>query len=231
MCPVNNFRRYISHLHPMEPFLWQRPLDKHDANSQIWYYRAPIGDKTLGNMMARLSLKYNLSERYTNHSIRVTSLQVLEDNNVEGRHVIRISGHKNTESIKSYARRLSASRKRGISDIISRYLSSSKPNFQLLPNELVREVETNEQPPPQHNLISTNPSSCSARATGNIGTNSDCSLVGQLDDEEIFRDIPRNMLMDCTNTTTTTVSPIPAFRPLFNNCNNCTINFNVYQQK
>ena len=61
--------------------------------------------------MPKLSLKYKLSQRYTNHSIRVTSVQTLEDVNVEGRHIVRISGHKSINSVQSYARRLSAARK------------------------------------------------------------------------------------------------------------------------
>ena len=65
-------------------------------------------------MMPRLSEKYKLSQRYTNHSIRVTSLQVLEDANVEGRHIIRVSGHKSLESVQNYARKLSSARKRSI---------------------------------------------------------------------------------------------------------------------
>ena len=104
-CPVKTFLSYTDHLNPFEKSFWQRPLDKFDATQPIWYYRAPLGVKPLGNMMARLSLKYKLSQRYTNHSIRVTSLQVLEDNNIEGRHAIRISGHKSDQSIKCYARR------------------------------------------------------------------------------------------------------------------------------
>ena len=70
-------------------------------------------------MMSKLSIKYELSQRYTNHSIRVTGLQSLEDANIEGRHIIRISGHKNEQSIKNYARKLSAARKRNISSILS----------------------------------------------------------------------------------------------------------------
>lgn len=50
-------------------------------------------------MMAKLLSKYNLLQRYTNHLIRVTGLQALEDANVEGRHIIKISGHKSGQSI------------------------------------------------------------------------------------------------------------------------------------
>ena len=76
-------------------------------------------------MMPKLSLKYGLSERYTNHSIRVTSLQVLKDLNIEGRHIIRISGHKSVNSVQNYVRRLSASRKRNISASFANHLSVS----------------------------------------------------------------------------------------------------------
>ena len=57
--------------------------------------------------------------RYTNHSIRVTSLQALEDKNIEGRYIIRVSGHKSTASVQNYARKLSSSRKRKISTILT----------------------------------------------------------------------------------------------------------------
>ena len=57
------------------------------------------------------------------------------------------SAHKNTESIKSYARRLSAARKRGISQIISNNLGKQKRgNFQLLPELVFQEPKQNISP-------------------------------------------------------------------------------------
>ena len=147
LCPVNTFTTYLSHLHPGEDSLWQRPLEKISYNSQVWYYRAPVGEKYLGGMMSKISSKYHLSQRYTNHSLRVTSMQILDDNNVESRHIVRVSGHKNTESIKSYARRLSAARKRSISQIISNNLGKQKRgNLQLLPESVFHEPKQNISP-------------------------------------------------------------------------------------
>ena len=57
---------------------------------------------------------------YTNHCVRVTSLQIFDDEKIPGRYIIRVSGHKSKTSIKSYARKLSSSRKRAISDTCSR---------------------------------------------------------------------------------------------------------------
>ena len=142
-CPVRSFISYLSHLHPVQPALWQRPRDHIQPGESIWFCSAPLGEKTLGKMMPKLSLKYGLSERYTNHSIRVTSLQCLEDQNVEGRHIIRISGHKSINSVQNYARRLSASRKRNISASFASHLSeterqeTSQPSNSSTANEVV----------------------------------------------------------------------------------------------
>ena len=71
------------------------------------------------------SILSNFFKRYTNHSLRVTSMQVLEDGNVETRHIIRVSGHKSAESVSNYARRLSAAKKRNLSSILSDSLGNS----------------------------------------------------------------------------------------------------------
>ena len=113
-CPERTFSKYVSLLHLLQPALWQRPRDNVKPNESTWYCCAPFGEKSQGNLMPKLSAKYGLSQRYTNHSIRVTSLQILEDENIEGRHIIRISGHKTVDSVKNYAIKLSASRKRNI---------------------------------------------------------------------------------------------------------------------
>ena len=68
--------------------------------------------------MPRLFVKYNLSKRYTNYCVRVTSTRTLDDSNFEGRRIIRVTGQKNVKSVKSYARKLSASKKRKISSTL-----------------------------------------------------------------------------------------------------------------
>ena len=118
-CPVKSFIKYISVLNPNLEALWQRPRSKINICDRIWYCNVPLGEKHLGSMFPMLSSKYQLSQRYTNHSLRVTSLQVLEDGNIESRHIMRVSGHKNAESNSNYARRLSSFRKRKISSILA----------------------------------------------------------------------------------------------------------------
>ena len=76
-------------------------------------------------MMPRMSIKYSLSQRYTNRCLRASSTQVLDDTNFEGRHIIRVTGRKSESSAKSYARTLSFSRKRSISHSLSKILESN----------------------------------------------------------------------------------------------------------
>ena len=246
MCPVKTFEKYLSHLHPMENSLWQRPLEK--VNTGIWYYRAPLGEKTLGSMMVNISLKYKLSERYTNHSVRVTSLQLLDDNGVEGRHICKISGHKSTDSLNSYARKLSSARKRNISSIISTHVCpesyppgpATKRNFKLVPDgfQKFRDDAQFLQP--------ANPPAVDFEIQPNV-------------DEEFFQSIPNNLLTaenqqvvpthafypstnyqnipnnnnvlgeNNTNNITATPFSFPS-HPFFNNCDNCTVNFHIYHK-
>ena len=121
-CPVRLLELYKSKLNPGNNGLWQRPRVLNSYVGQdVWYRNMPHGENYIGNMMAAMSQKYNLSQKYTNHCLRVTSLQKLDDSRVEGRHIIRVSGHKNVDSVKHYARKLSAEKQRKISGILTEY--------------------------------------------------------------------------------------------------------------
>ena len=59
--------------------------------------------------------------------MRVTSLQLLDDAQIDARQIIWVCGHKNTDSLLNYARRLSVARKRNISSILSNSVSACPP--------------------------------------------------------------------------------------------------------
>ena len=81
--------------------LFQRPSLK--ENCVRWYASAPMGHNTIGNMMPNLSEKAVLSRRYTNHSLRATSVNVLDDiGNFASRHIMTVTGHKSENSLKTY---------------------------------------------------------------------------------------------------------------------------------
>ena len=80
--------------------LFQRSSLK--ENCVRWYASAPMGHNTIGNMMPNLSEKAVLSRRYTNHSLRATSVNVLDNiGNFASRHIMTVMGHKSENSLKT----------------------------------------------------------------------------------------------------------------------------------
>ena len=231
-------------MHPIQNCLWQRPRQNIQPSDSIWYCSAPMGPKPLGDMMAIMSAKYKLSQRYTNHSIRVTSLQVLEDQNIEGRHIIRISGHKSTDSVQSYARRLSASRKRNISACFSNHLSSdvSHPDasetHKSLPKQMRVSASNNENISSENtnnlsinNMLVSMPPAVSAlpskfanldkSSSSSEGSNSNSFVDFEIDngssvDDATLAQLPGEMLNSFNS---------------FNNCNNCRFVFHVHMHQ
>jgi hypothetical protein len=70
-------------------------------------------------MTAKISQVCNLSKRYTNHCMRSTCLTALDDNGIETRHIMGLSGHKSESAVRAYSKRLSEKKTRQISDILS----------------------------------------------------------------------------------------------------------------
>ena len=116
LCPVRAFELYLSKLHPSVNLLWQWPkaLERFNEADSVWYCNSPLGKNTLGSLMKTISVDCKLSQEYTNHCIRSTAVSVLDNNNDEARHIMRVSGHKSESSIRSYSRQLTESKSREI---------------------------------------------------------------------------------------------------------------------
>ena len=54
--------------------------------------------------MKEISIAAELSQTYTNHSIRATTITILDDKGYEARHIKTVSGHRSDSSLKSYRR-------------------------------------------------------------------------------------------------------------------------------
>ena len=119
LCPVKCFELYLSKLNPEIECLWQKPKETVSNDDPVWYCMAPLGKNTLGTFMKTISKNANLSQEYTNHSIRATAVTLLDHSNSEARHIIRVSGHKSESRIRSYSRRLPESKQSEISDALS----------------------------------------------------------------------------------------------------------------
>ena len=101
-CPVSSFENYLSVLNPMNEFLFQRP--KSSGKGEVWYDNMVVGENTLGKKMKVISQQAELSTTYTNHSIRATTITILDRSGFEARHKMSLSGLRNESSIKSYSK-------------------------------------------------------------------------------------------------------------------------------
>ena len=219
--------KYLHYLHPIQTAFWQRPRDSVKSTDTIWFCSAPLGEKTLGGMMAKLSTKYYLNQRYTNHCIRVTSLQALDDRNIEGRHIVRISEHKSVDSVRTYARRLNNSRKRNISAVFANHLSTSYSACSNLTYNVNEETNCNSNtkvakytPPSsveseKQNLVTMKETAKKNPVVDTIATNKnlvDFTCEGDVEDQTLSQ-VSANMLQWFAS---------------FNNYQNMQFTFNVY---
>jgi hypothetical protein len=128
VCPVLSFEKYISHLNPQNEYLFQRPKRAVKESDNVWYDNMVVGQRTLGDKMKNLSRSAQLSYLYTNHSIRATTISILDECGYEARHIMAVSGHRSENSIRSYAAKTSLSKKRKMSEALSSTLSDeTKP--------------------------------------------------------------------------------------------------------
>lgn len=135
-CPVRSFRKYLSKLHPSRDDLWQRPLDSFDDSNDIWYMNSPVGKNVLADMMRTISRQSGLSREYTNHSIRATSITVLDTKKFSDRDIMSVSGHKSEASIKSYTGKVTTNRRYEISSALGDSLIDQYSDIQVVSTEI-----------------------------------------------------------------------------------------------
>lgn len=99
MCPVRSYENYIGVLNPANNYLWQHPKKKATPSSTVWYDNQNLGHNPIDTFMAKLSKKCNLSQRYTNHCIRVTGVTTLQRGKFNEKQVMSVTGHKSMESL------------------------------------------------------------------------------------------------------------------------------------
>ena len=140
LCAQSNlFLMYKRHLNQKcSRFFFQRPSKGESPVN--WYTNAPVGHNDIGDMIPTISKSAGLSRRYTNHSLRSTTVHILDStcNQFAGRHITSITGHKLETSLKTYTRYTAPNIKRKMSDTIT---DSLRPEKQL---KIVSDSENKE---------------------------------------------------------------------------------------
>ncbi|KAM9579867.1 activating transcription factor 7-interacting protein 1 isoform 1-T1 [Guaruba guarouba] len=104
-CPVFSLELYLSKLPPEPPAFYLHPLKLTSEQMQeqpVWYKREPMGVNYLGTMMPRISVAARLSQRYTNHSLRTTTIQLLCEAGLGPREIMAVTGHRSESAIRHY---------------------------------------------------------------------------------------------------------------------------------
>ena len=94
---IGLLKLYISKLHPDCIWLFQQCRSRATEEGP-WYKNEPLGVNSLGNMMRTIGEVAGLSQRYTNHCVRATTITVLFNAGVEVQNIQSRTGHEPTGS-------------------------------------------------------------------------------------------------------------------------------------
>ncbi|KAM4670831.1 activating transcription factor 7-interacting protein 1 isoform 5-T9 [Amazona ochrocephala] len=138
-CPVFSLELYLSKLPPEPPAFYLHPLKLTSEQMQeqpVWYKREPMGVNYLGTMMPRISVAARLSQRYTNHSLRTTTIQLLCEAGLGPREIMAVTGHRSESAIRHYWGAAEV-RYRAWSDV----MENNAPSYlySKIPNEVMKE--------------------------------------------------------------------------------------------
>ncbi|XP_067998719.1 activating transcription factor 7-interacting protein 1 isoform X2 [Melanerpes formicivorus] len=138
-CPVFSLELYLSKLPPEPPAFYLHPLKLTSEQMQeqpVWYKREPMGVNYLGTMMPRISVAARLSQRYTNHSLRTTTIQLLCEAGLGPREIMAVTGHRSESAIRHYWGAAEV-RYRAWSDV----MQNSAPSYlySKIPDEVIKE--------------------------------------------------------------------------------------------
>ena len=187
-------------------------------DNQPWFDAIPIGEHTLGAMMTEISVAADLSQRYTNHSLRATSVTLLEDAGTEGRHIVKVTQHKSVNSLKTYGR-LSDRKRKQMSNILNDGLIGSiNRDTPFPPTCDIEDIPMKKSKTGELDTTIDNP----------IDVLADENLWNvEIEDGELDKYVQDIEIPITQNVSKSTSTNQTLFQPVFNNCN-VTINYNQH---
>lgn len=152
-CPVRSLKLYIEKRNKANDFFFQkekRGKGFNPAAEAEWYTIVPLGHNKIASFMPDISKRLYLSQRYTNHSVRATTVSLLAHSGVEAREIMRITGHKSEASLRSYNTDSTDKQKRQYSAIIQHTATDNTPSNELT---LTSSITQNNAVSFQHNSV------------------------------------------------------------------------------
>ena len=125
--PVSTFVMYITKLNAGNINLFQKPK-KIFSEESGWYTQEVLGKNTLSNMMKVLSNKARLSQIYTNHCARASTVTTLYRAGVDTQRICSVTKHKNESTLAHYISSASDKQKAEMSDILNKAMDVEMGN-------------------------------------------------------------------------------------------------------
>ena len=168
----------LNHDVPNSDELFPRPIIS--KNRKCFYSDKQVrGEHWLGDFMKTVSKKLELSQSYTNHCVRCTTITAAKEKGLSNSDISMITGHKNTNTVNRYDRP-SDSRKYRIANTIS--LTDSSTHGSTVTNGILEnhtETRETDQPTTSQNELE-NVMNILKHSTGNnIQVFSNCNVTFQ----------------------------------------------------
>lgn len=117
--PVALFEFYLSKLNPDNCALFQKSKKNYSINDDVWYSKEVVGKNTLSSIMKNISQKAGLSQVYTNHCVRASTVTTLYRAGIDTRQICSITKHKNEDTLTHYISSSSDAQKQKASSVLS----------------------------------------------------------------------------------------------------------------
>ena len=85
-----------------------------------WFRNEPLGKNTIAKLMENISSKAELSERYTNHCIRASTIAALYQRGVDAKQICAITKHKDERSLSHYISQTTSEQKTAMLQVFAR---------------------------------------------------------------------------------------------------------------
>lgn len=116
-CPVRILQLYMEKCPPemLQKGFYLKPLPE-PRKAGPWFCKVPIGIHTLEKMVCEIMKEANINGRYTNHSLRVTTVTRLFQEGLDTTLIMKQTGHR-SETVATY-KRVNDDQLRGVSSVL-----------------------------------------------------------------------------------------------------------------
>ena len=115
--PVGSFEFYILYLNPNWYAIFQTPNKHFKKEGPLWFRNEPLGKSNITKLRENISLKAELSEKYTNNCIRASAITALFQRGVDIKQICEITKHKDEGSLTHYISETTSPQKRHCSGL------------------------------------------------------------------------------------------------------------------